>query len=66
MLAYGRGKWGVNVNVGLAEGWVGSFPEMIMIQKNLGKQATFEAIVSFGEAVVATGLPAISVWQTVL
>ena len=45
---------------------MGSFPEMIMIQKNLGKQATFEALVSFVEADVATGLPAISVWQTVL
>ena len=46
---------------------MGSFPEMIMIQKNLGKYVTLEALVSFGEeAVVATGLPVISVWQTVL
>ena len=42
-----------------------SFPEMIMIQENLGKQATFEALVCFGEVVVATRLPAVSVWQTV-
>ena len=45
---------------------MGSFPEMIMIQKNLGKQATFEPPVSFRETMVAIGLPAISVWQTVL
>lgn len=30
------------------------------------KNVTLEALISFGEAVVATGLPAISVWQTVL
>ena len=44
---------------------MGSYPEMIMIPRNLGKQATLKALVSFGEAVVATGLP-ISMWQTVL
>ena len=44
----------------------GQFPRNDNDPKNLGKQDTFELPVSFGEAVVAIGLPAISVWQTVL